>query len=62
MNNCININHPEVLTLSSELNLPKIVIASKIALWQEQFNTYDRFPTNHELFSNSIVIYNHLNN
>ena len=55
MKNCININHPDVTILASELNLPKIVVAAKIGVWQEEHNILDRFPTTEELFTNSII-------
>ena len=55
MKNCININHPDVTILASELNLPKIVVAAKIGVWQEEHNILDRFPTTEELFTNSVI-------
>ena len=48
MSHCININHNEVKELSTKTGIPKIIIAAKIALWQEN-NTMDRFPTIKEL-------------
>ena len=55
MENCININHPDVIKLSSELNLPNIVTAAKIGVWQDNHNIYDRFPSKEELFTNSVI-------
>jgi len=51
MTHCVNINHNSVKEFSEELNLPKAVIAAKIALWQES-NTMDRFPSKEELLGN----------
>lgn len=48
MKHCVNIHHTDVLELSKQLGLPKIVVASKIAVWQSK-NTIDRFPTIDEL-------------
>ncbi len=48
MKHCINHNHPEIKELAKVLNLPKLVVASQAAIWQEQ-NTLDRFPTISEL-------------
>ena len=52
MKHCIDINHFKVKELASELQLPKIVVAAKIALWQQQNNS-DGFP-NIENFGNDI--------
>jgi hypothetical protein len=46
---CIKKDHPEVLALSKELNLPVSVIAAKSAVWMETNEVYDRFPTSSEL-------------
>lgn len=46
---CISINHPEIKTLVEVLKLPRIVIASKIAVWQQKTGDLDRFPTAEEL-------------
>jgi hypothetical protein len=49
MAHCINHNHVEVKELSEKLGLHKAVLASKIAVWQEQTGNMDRFPTSDEL-------------
>ena len=55
MENCININHPDVIKLSSDLGIPNIVTAAKIGVWQDNHNIYDRFPSKEELFTNSVI-------
>lgn len=57
MSHCININHKEILQLSEELNLPKIVIASKCSIWQTTNNNFNRFPTASELYSGEDLKY-----
>lgn len=47
--NCINKSHPEVKALSKKLNKPVTVIAAAIAVWQDDNNNLDRFPTQQEL-------------
>ena len=54
--NCIDVNHSvvEFLSRPDQLNLPKIVVAAKISLWQEdQIKEEDksRFPTKEELLN-----------
>lgn len=44
MAHCIDINHFKVIELSDKLNSPKIVVAARIALWQEQNNS-NEFPS-----------------
>lgn len=48
MTHCVNINHKDIKVLSEQLKLPNIIVAAKVALWQEN-NTMDRFPTVEEL-------------
>ena len=51
--NCIDVNHKEVLDLHKLLNIPKIVIAAKISLWQEDNKKSENdFPTKEELLGN----------
>lgn len=49
MKHCINVKHSDVVELSKELGLHEAIVASKIALWQERNNNFDRFPTKEEL-------------
>lgn len=57
MKHCINVNHVDIMELSEELQLHQAIVASKVALWQEQNNNFDRFPTKEELSKpNSIQI------
>ena len=48
MENCININHPDIISLSKKLELPRSVVAAKAAIWQDR-NGLDKFPTITEL-------------
>jgi hypothetical protein len=47
--NCVRISHPDVKELAKQMNLPRSVVASKIAVWQDTNNNLDRFPTLEEL-------------
>ena len=47
MANCVNVNHPDVKTLSSEFNIEPIATAAIIGVWQNN-NTLDRFPNSEE--------------
>jgi len=53
MASCININHPDVIALSRELNLPAIVVAAKIQVWQDSNNSQE-FPDSSQL-ANTLV-------
>ena len=53
---CIDLNNNEVVSLARQLGLPKIVVASKIAIWQEDTDN-SRFPTKDELSSHSTSSY-----
>lgn len=48
---CIDINNFKVVELSKELNLPKIVVAAKIAVWQEAKGDLNKWPSALELNS-----------
>lgn len=52
--NCIDVNHSvvEFLSKPEQLNLPKIVVAAKVSLWQDDNRIFDRFPTKEELLGN----------
>lgn len=49
MLHCINHSHPEVIKLSEKMELHPVILASKIAVWQDDNNVYDRFPSLEEL-------------
>lgn len=44
MAHCVNHKHPDVQNLAKLLNINPVNMATKIAIWQEQNNTYN-FPT-----------------
>ena len=55
MAHCIDINDERVGKLAEALNLPKIVIAAKISLWQEkQEDGLTKWPTKNQLLGNLI--------
>lgn len=45
---CINKNAPQVIELSKELRMSNVIVAAKIAVWQDKNNTYD-FPSANDL-------------
>ena len=49
MPHCISISHPDIQKLSDELGLHKVIVASRIALWQEKTGDFSRFPTAEEI-------------
>ena len=49
--NCINKNHPDVIKIAKELELPKAVVAAKIGVWQTNNNITNRFPSKEELLN-----------
>lgn len=48
MDSCINIKHPEFVSLAKQSNINPLILKSKVGVWQEQNNT-NRFPTLKEL-------------
>lgn len=55
MAHCININHPEINKYVEEFTFTKTEVAAVIAVWQEESNNFDRFPTIDE-FRNEIIV------
>lgn len=55
MANCVNKKHPEVKKLAESFNLPVDDAAAVVSVWQDENNTYDRFPTENE-FSEELDI------
>ena len=58
MSHCINIKNSIFIDLLNEARLvdPKLheaVLASKVTLWQEKNNNFDRFPTIEEITKSS---------
>lgn len=53
MANCINPNHPDVISLAKKLNIHKSIVAVKIGVWQTNNNITNSeiFPTDKELIS-----------
>ena len=58
MRHCVNPNHKEIKDLAKELNLHKAIVATKVAIWQEDNNNFERFPTKEELQSNTKPVLN----
>ena len=57
MKHCVNIHHSDVADLSEQMKLPKIVVAAKIALWQE-VNGLDNWPKLEDIQGFTSVAYN----
>lgn len=53
---CINPNSIQVKELSDELGLKPIIVAAKIAVWQDKNNTYD-FPSVNDLVEGDFNIF-----
>lgn len=54
MAHCINHSHSDIIALAKAINLHPALTASKVAVWQEKHNVYDRFPTVNELNTRSL--------
>lgn len=54
MAHCVNKEHPEVKALAEEMKLHPAIIAAKIAVWQEESNDLERFPSAEELSSTKL--------
>jgi hypothetical protein len=50
---CINISHPDFVTLKSESSIPLEILKTKVSVWMDQNQNIDRFPTIEELTSGS---------
>ena len=60
---CINISHPDFVTLKSESSVPLEILKAKVSVWMDQNQNIDRFPTASELglsgqTTESNVLYN----
>lgn len=49
MANCVNPNHPEIISLSKKLGIKPATVATMVGVWQQNKNIIDRFPTSVEL-------------
>lgn len=48
MANCVNKNHPDIISISEQYNEPVSIVAAKIGVWQED-NGLDKWPTPSDL-------------
>ncbi len=51
MAHCINLNHPDIIKFAQEFDLTKEDVGAVIAVWQEDSDEYDRFPSMEEFKS-----------
>ena len=49
MANCVNPNHPEIISLGKKLGIRPATVATMVGVWQQNKNITDRFPTSTEL-------------